>query len=122
MSNKPKVLVVDDDENTCEVLVDLMTELGYEVLTAGDGNEALKKVEEEAPDIVLMDIRLPGLDGYDVCERIKEKKEAKTKVILYTAYLDAVNVARARDVGADDFQGKTSDLKNLRKAIERFVH
>jgi two-component system alkaline phosphatase synthesis response regulator PhoP len=117
-TQRPKILVVDDDANACEALTDLLTGHGYNVITAGDGNEALKKAGTEKPNVVLMDIKLPGMDGYEACKRIKEDKALTTKVVLYTAYVDAVNVTKAREVGADDFQAKTSDFENLHKAIE----
>ena len=121
MSEGPKILIVDDDVNTLTTLTDLLTEDGYKVITAADGKQALDKVLKEKPAVTLMDIRLPGLDGYEVCRQLKETERLTTKVILYTGYFDAVNVTKARAVGADDFLGKDSDFSNMRNAIKELV-
>jgi len=121
MSEGLKILIVDDDVNALTTLTDLLTEDGYRIITAADGKEALDKVHKEKPDVALMDIRLPVLDGYEVCRQLKETEGLTTKVILYTAYVDAVNVTKARTVGADDFLAKTSDLSSLRDAIKGLV-
>ena len=121
MSERRKILIVDDDANTRTTLVDLLTEDGYEIMTAADGKEALDKVHEEKPDVALIDVRLPDLDGYEVCRRIKESDNSTTKVILHTAYADAINAAEARAAKADDFLGKTSDFSSMRDAIKNLV-
>lgn len=121
MPETVKILIVDDDANTRATICDLVGEYGHNAITAADGKEALDKVHKEKADIVLMDIRLPGLDGYEACRQIKEIEGAKPKVILYTAYVDAVNVTKAREVGADDFIGKTSDFYNVRNAINNLL-
>lgn len=121
MSDKLTILIVDDNANSLIALCDLLTEDGYNTIVAEDGNKALEKVMRENPAAALVDVRLPGIDGYQVCKRIKEAKEVSTKVILYTAYIDAVNAAKARVVGADDIIGKTSDFENMRKAIKDVI-
>ena len=121
MSKEGKILIVDDDSNTLMVLTDLMGEDGFNTITAADGKEAVNKVLKEKPDIVLMDIRLPKIDGYEACKQIKEMGEATPKVILYTAYVDSVNVTKAREVGADDFLGKTSDFFTMRTTIRKLL-
>ena len=121
MSKEGKVLIVDDDRNTLTALTDLMSEDGFNTITAADGKEAVNKVRNEKPDIVLMDIRLPKIDGYEACKQIKEAEGANPRVILYTAYVDAVNVTKAREVGADDFVGKTSDFSTVRNTIKKLL-
>jgi len=121
MAKNCKILVVDDDENTRITISDLLAEDGYEVIVASSGEEALEKVHTEKPAVALVDIRLPGMDGYEVCRRIKENEGLSIKIIMYTAYIDAVNVAKAREVGADDFMGKISDFSNLRRGVEKLV-
>ena len=116
-----KILVVDDNVNSITTLTDLFEEDGYTVVVAADGEEALKKVQEEKPDIVLLDIRLPGLDGYEVCRQIKEIKGSNIKVIMYTAYVDVVDIVKAKEAGADDFIGKTSDYARMRRTIEKII-
>lgn len=117
MSEIRKVLVVDDDGNTLTTISNLLLEAGCRIVVAADAEEALHKVVEERPHAVMLDTRLPGMDGYEVCRRIKKIKWLTTKVIMYTAYVDAVNATRAREMGADDFIAKTSDLAAIREVI-----
>ena len=119
MDSKYKILIVDDDANACITLSDLLYEDGYITITAENGMQALEMAEKENPAIVLIDVRLPDIDGYEVCRRIKDNTASTTKVILYTAYVDAVNAVKAREVHADDILGKTTDYANLREAIKR---
>jgi CheY-like chemotaxis protein len=121
MEKKVKILVVDDDADTITTLSDLLMEYGYAVAAASDGKEALSMVEKERPDLVLLDTRLPKLDGYEVCRKIKLMKGLDAKVILFTAYGDAVHVAKAKEVGADDFLGKTVDFTNILRAMENLL-
>lgn len=116
-----KILVVDDDVDTLTVLTDLLTEHGYGVVTAADGVEALKMAAKERPDIALVDTRLPKINGYEVCLGIKQMKGLNAKVIMFTAYGDAVNVAKAKKVGADDFMAKTEDFANMHRAIKNLL-
>ena len=121
MAKNCKILVIDDDENSRITISDLLAEDGYEVIVASSGEEALEKVHTEKPAVALLDIRLPDMDGYEVCRRIKENEGLSTKIIMYTAYIEAVNAAKAREVGADDFMGKLSDYSNLRRGVEQLV-
>jgi len=121
MEKRFKILVVDDDVDTLTVLTDLLAEHGYDVVTAVDGVEGLKRAEEERPNLALVDTRLPKLDGYEVCRRIKEMKGLDAGVIMFTAYGDAVNVAKAKEVGADDFLAKTEDFANMHRAIKKLL-
>lgn len=115
-----KILVVDDDANARMSLTDLLIENGYEVVEAATGEEALDRVREVHPDVVLLDTRLPDIDGNDVCRQIKEMEELTTRVIVYTGYIDAFNAAKARAAGADDYVVRTSDFPLLLEAIKRF--
>jgi len=121
MAETARILIVDDNVNTRMTLTDLLTEDGYEVITAADGEEALAKVQKAKPSVVLMDIRLPGSDGYEVCRQIKQRQGPTAKVILYTAYINAINATKAKAVGADDILGKSSDFSNMRNAIRDLV-
>lgn len=121
MGKNNKILIVDDNANSLETLTDLLTEDGYCVVTAANGKSALELAVTENPDVVLIDTRLPDTNGYEVCRQIKALKHQPPKVIAYTAYTDAVNVTRAREVGADDFIAKTDDFANMRQAIQRLL-
>jgi DNA-binding response OmpR family regulator len=121
METNFKILVVDDDPDTLTVLTDLLTEHGYAVVVAADGIEGVNIADKERPNLALVDTRLPKMDGYEVCRRIKEIKGLNTKVIMFTAYGDAVNVTKAKEVGADDFMAKTDDFANMHRAIENLL-
>jgi len=116
-----KILIVDDDADALTVLSDLLIEHGYDIATAADGVEALETAAKEKPDLALVDTRLPKLDGYKVCRGIKEMQGSDTKVIMFTAYGDAVNVDRAKEAGADDFLAKTEDFANMHRAIRQLL-
>lgn len=120
MDGKSKVLIVDDDDNAMETLIDLLDLSGFHSVSAKNGHEAIKVFENEKPDIVLLDTRLPFMNGYEVCEMIKEKSGGRVKIILYTAYAELVDIQRAKKAGADDFISKTEDFSNMLSLLKKF--
>src|SRR3984893_9371139 len=102
-----RILVVDDNEVNVELLVVILASEHYVVSTAFDGFEALAKIAAEKPDIVLLDVMMPGLDGFEACRRIKaDPVMADIPVIMVTALSDADDLVRGFEVGADDFVTK----------------
>lgn len=100
---KPKILVVDDIPENVRLLEAVLVPHGYEVVTARDGTSALALVESEQPDLVLLDVFMPELDGYSVCTRLRENEEtAVLPVIMVTSSVGEEKV-RAIEAGADDF-------------------
>lgn len=109
------VLVVDDVEVNRELLDAQLCELGYEVRQAKDGIEALEAIEEREPDLVLLDIDMPRLDGLQVCQRIKEHPQRRlVPVVLITAHSDRGTRLAGLAAGADDFLAKPFDAAELR--------
>ena len=107
-----KILVVDDDQHISDLLGSFLKNEGYEVVLATDGNEALDLVETENPQVIILDIKLPGLNGIEVCKRLKEKEETRSiPVIVITGYGD--NKLEALDAGADDFVDKPFDMAEI---------
>jgi len=101
------ILVVDDNEVNVELLVAMLASEHYVVSTATDGFEALAKIEAEKPDIVLLDVMMPELDGFEVCRRIKtDPTMADIPVIMVTALSDVDDLVRGFEAGADDFVTK----------------
>ncbi len=99
----PKILVVDDVPENVRLLEAVLTARGYRVLTARDGIEALMVVEAGEPDLILLDVMMPGLDGYAVCRRLRENDDtAVLPVIMVTSSLGEEKL-RAIEAGADDF-------------------
>lgn len=116
-----KILIVDDEPLILTTIKDRLTYEGYQILTAVDGKTALAVAEEERPDIVILDIVLPDIDGYQICRAIKANKELASVVIMVTSKIDAVDAVKARDAGADDFVAKTSDHAGILKAIKQYT-
>jgi len=105
-----RVLVVDDIIPNVKLLEAKLAVEYYEVITATSGKEALEKVQTENPDIVLLDVMMPGMDGFEVCERIKSDPEkAHIPVVMVTALTDIQDKVRGLEVGADDFLSKPID-------------
>ena len=109
-----KVLVVDDTPHNVKLLADLLGVKGYGVATATNGEEALEKIESESPDLVLLDIMMPGLSGYDVCRRLRaDPRTALLPVVLVTSLDAQQERIKGIEAGADDFLGKPINQPEL---------
>jgi len=97
------ILVVEDDQDTAQFLRELLAEAGHSVLTAGNGNEAIRLFKSDQPDLVLMDLMLPGMDGYAVTQRIRAMAPGKIPIIMLTAAGQPSSKLRGFDAGVDDF-------------------
>ena len=117
-----KVLVVDDDPNICDVLRMYLENEGYSVILAYDGEEALVKFNALKPDIILLDVMLPTLDGWQVCREVRKK--SSVPIIMITAKGDTFDKVLGLELGADDYIVKPFDTKEVIariKAIARRV-
>ena len=109
-----KVLIVDDEEHIVELLQFNLVNAGYKVITANNGLDALKKVKENKPDLLLLDLMLPGMDGLDVCKEIKRDKEtSKTSIIMLTAKSEELDKILGLELGADDYITKPFSIREL---------
>jgi DNA-binding response OmpR family regulator len=107
-----KILVVDDEEEIRGLLGSFLEGQGYQVILASDGNEALDLVETENVQVIILDIKLPGLNGIEVCKSLKAQEKTRSiPVIIITGFGD--NKLLALDVGADDFVNKPFDMADL---------
>ena len=106
-----KILVVDDDLNICELLRLYLTKEGYNVVIANDGTSAVTVFQEESPAIVLLDIMLPKLDGWQVCREIR--KFSETPIIMLTAKGEVFDRVLGLELGADDYVVKPFDTKEI---------
>ena len=115
-----KILVIDDDRSICETLELYLTEEGYEVVTAATGTEGLNKFVETSPDVVILDIRLPDVDGFTILEDLREDDE-NVKVIMITAHHDMDSTINAMKSGAFDYIHKPVNVDELDMAIRKAV-
>ena len=110
MANE-KILVVDDDTNICELLRLYLTKEGYQVTTANDGEEGLEKFNQLKPDMVLLDVMMPRMDGLEVCRRIR--KLGNTPVMMLTAKGETFDKVLGLELGADDYMVKPFNPQEL---------
>ena len=106
-----RVLVVDDDKNICELLRLYLEKEGYGVILAHDGEEAVVKFNALKPDIILLDIMLPGIDGWQVCREIRKK--SNVPIIMITAKVETFDKVLGLELGADDYIVKPFDTKEV---------
>jgi len=120
VAKRSSVLVVDDEEALRTVLSGELANEGYEVKAAADGDEAISEVEKSPFDLVLLDIKMPRMSGFEVLKYIKVN-HAKTKVVMLTGFADLKNAIESKKLGADDFVSKPYDLVDLLTTIERVL-
>jgi DNA-binding NtrC family response regulator len=111
------ILIVDDERDFCTLLSDSLSMEGYRVLTAHNGRKALERVAKETPDLVFLDIKMPGMNGIEVLKRIKKVKE-ETPVIILTAYGTLETARKAMKLGADDYVTKPVDHSLLKSLVK----
>jgi len=117
MKDKPQILVIDDEKDTCFILEDILTKEGYKVFTALDGMSGLKIVKEKKPDIVLLDLKMPEMDGIEVLRRIR-KIDKNIVVIIITAYGTMDTARVAMKLGAFDYITKPCDPNSIKAVIK----
>jgi two-component system, OmpR family, alkaline phosphatase synthesis response regulator PhoP len=114
------ILVVDDNRDNVEILRAFLDSRGYNVVCASDGKSALAQLEEVAPDLVLLDVMMPGMDGWQVCRTIKNHPEfGSTRVMMVTAKGGFEDKMEGMRSGADDYVVKPIDLKELEDKVKR---
>ena len=120
MPAKNKILVVDDEDALRTVLSAELEGEGYQVTTAADGQEAINVLTSSVFDLILLDIKMPNVDGFEVLKFVKEK-HPKTKVIMLTGFADLKNAIESKKLGAEDFVSKPYDLVDLLSTVERVL-
>ena len=118
----PKVLLVEDNEMNRDMLSRRLTRKGYEVLIAVDGQEGVAMAQSEAPDLILMDMSLPVLDGWEATRRLKAAPETRSiPIIALTAHAMAGDREQALAAGCDDYDAKPIEFRRLLGKIEAFL-
>lgn len=115
-----RILVVDDTPTNVKLLADVLGAKGYEVVTAASGTEALEAIERDAPDLVLLDVMMPGMSGWEVCRKIRQDAAlAHTGVLMLTGIGESLNETTSPLFGADEYIDKPFDFEKL---DEKIVH
>jgi two-component system cell cycle response regulator DivK len=117
-----RILVVEDQEDNRRILRDLLTSADYELIEAENGAEALAAAAKDRPDLILMDIQLPVMDGYEATRRLKaDPASAAIPIIAVTSYALSGDEAKARDAGCDDFVPKPYSPRQLLAKIRKYL-
>ena len=111
-----RVLVVDDDPNVQEILREFLSAKGYEIITAGDGAEGLRRVKEERPHLILLDIQMPKMDGLEVLHQLRQI-DKEVSVIMITGVNEEAIGRQAIELGAFDYIVKPLDLPYLEQSL-----
>ena len=116
----PSILVVDDNEDNAHIIRDYLEARGYVISVAYNGDEAMELFEKEKPQLVLLDVMMPGRDGWQVCREMKDSEAGRdVRVIMVTALQDWTDKRQAIETGADDFVEKPFELAKLAMVVER---
>jgi len=122
IGSSQKILVVEDNQDNRELVVKVLKINGYQVIEAVDGEEALEKTKTENPDLILMDLFIPKIDGYEVTRRLKSDRDLKhIPVIALTAHAMKGDMEVALAAGCDGYMPKPIDVRELPKQIESFM-
>jgi DNA-binding response OmpR family regulator len=122
-TDQPKVLVVDDEPNIIMSLDFLIRKEGYQLFIARNGTEALEIAHKELPNLIVLDIMMPDIDGYEVCQRIKSNRDFEnTKVIFLSAKSKQSDIQKGLDMGADKYITKPFSTRDLMKEIKAYLN
>jgi len=117
-----KILVVDDNTQNLELIVAYLDGLGCEVSTAGDGLEALQKVAHDQPDLILLDVMMPRMSGFEVCRKLKSDPQTRDiPVLMVTALTELGDIERAVECGTDDFISKPVNRLELTTRVKTLL-
>ena len=117
-----RILVVEDQEDNRQILRDLLGSAGYEMIEAHDGEQALAAAQSQRPDLILMDIQLPVLDGYQATRRIKAQSDLRAiPIIVVTSYALSGDEEKAREAGCDAYVAKPYSARQLLATISLYL-
>jgi two-component system alkaline phosphatase synthesis response regulator PhoP len=117
-----KILIADDEPDILTILKCNLESEGYKVVTSNDGNEALNKVKSEKPDLVLLDVMMPKINGWEVCKKIKSDAQTSCiPVIILTAKAQSVDELMSFECGADEYIPKPFDFPNILENIKKLL-
>ncbi|MBI2952919.1 MAG: response regulator [Chloroflexi bacterium] len=117
--NSRTVLVIDDDQDIVSLVAMVLEAEGYTVQTAADGREGLQKLERDMPDLILLDMKMPVMDGWEFAREFHARHDSKVPIVVLTAAADARR--RAEEIGAQGWIGKPFDLDTLVVVVDRYA-
>ncbi|MFS8606002.1 response regulator [Priestia aryabhattai] len=115
-----KILIVDDQYGIRILLTEVLQKEGYTTFQAANGFQAIDITKEQAPDLVLLDMKIPGMDGIEILKRLKQHDET-IKVIIMTAYGELDMIQEAKDLGALTYFAKPFDIDEIRKVVREYI-
>ena len=122
MENKKHIVIIDDELDILELLRYNLDKIGYKTTCLFDGESAIKEIRESIPDLILLDLMLPGIDGLDVCRILKNSEQtAKIPIIMITAKGEDTDVVKGLEIGADDYVTKPFSLKVLFARVNALI-
>ncbi len=117
-----KILIVDDEPNIVIPLEFMMKQSGYEVSTACNGDQLFAAMDSEQPDLILLDVMLPGMDGFEICHTIRANHNKNMKIILLTARSREVDIKKGLGMGANAYIKKPFSTKDLMYTIQQMIN
>jgi len=122
MSGPRRILVTDDEEYLIELLDVNLRPAGFEVLKAYDGEEGLNKAITERPDLMILDVRMPGMDGYEVCRRLKANDATKAiPILMLSAYVQEADIKKGLSLGAVAYLKKPFNVQDLIRTVKQIL-
>ena len=117
-----KILIVEDDASAMRLIEFALQQERFEVVTATNGLTGLKKAQNEKPDLVILDLMLPGMDGFEICSRLrKDPVTEKVPILILSAKTHESDIATARDVGADAYLTKSGDPSEIVAQVQTLL-
>ncbi len=116
---KPKIIMIDDDDTLCELVRVNLAPRGYDVTTISNNAEAVQIVQKHHPDLIILDVMMPGMDGYEVCQRLR--KVTETPILFLTAKGREQDLVKGFEVGGDDYVRKPFSLRELEARISALL-
>ena len=121
-STPSRILIADDNQQNCELLEAYLSDEEYEIAMARDGRETLEKVRGSHPDLILLDIMMPKLSGYEVCQELKQDKSTRDiPILIVTALNEQGDIERAVEAGCDDFLSKPVNQLELKTRVRSLL-